>query len=77
MISHDLTGDIESALVAVRQPVRQYSLKRNPGQPEVCVPNVSGHTPYYQTSFKMKQPTTQTVAEEVRVLLGGEGRRGD
>ena len=56
------TGDIATALAEVRRPVRQYSLKRNPGQPEVHVPDVPMHNSYYRTSIKRKQAL---VEEEV------------
>ena len=66
-VSCDLwsTGDIATALAEVRRPVRQYSLKRNPGQPEVHVPDVPINNFYYRTSLKRKSLKPAIVDEEV------------
>ena len=62
-----LTDDIQTVLEEVREPVRQYSLKRSPGQLEVHVPAIPGHAPYYRHSMKRRQPElaqeTECVSE--------------
>lgn len=50
-MSYDTAVDIESVLAEVRQPVRQYSLKHDPGQPES----------YNHTSLKKKLLETEDL----------------
>lgn len=65
-------GDIASVLAEVRQPVRQYSLKRNPEQPEVHVPIVP-RSSYYRMSLKRKPLQNSPPSAEELVLVAREG----
>lgn len=53
-MSYETAVDIESVLAEVRQPVRQYSIKHDPGQPES----------YHHASLK-KNPGTEDLRDEV------------